>query len=164
VKESGDRQSRLNALARQVRLLGAQFEALSAAVAERASMNRTDVRALELIGRRGGLTAGELAHQLNLTTGAVTGVIDRLEKMGHAQRRAYAGDRRRVVVEATEEASRLGREIFSDLQTTITDQMGRYTDEQLGLIEDCVNNLSNALGEHVRGLQRTMTRAGAGPN
>ena len=69
--------------------------------AERLGVNETDLHCLNIIENSGGLTAGELAAQAGLTNGAVTGVIDRLEKAGFARRVPDPADRRRVNVEVT---------------------------------------------------------------
>src|SRR5918995_739593 len=69
--------------------------------AERLGVNRTDLHCLNIIENSGGLTAGELAAEAALTTGAVTGVVDRLEKVGYARRVPDPADRRRVKVEVT---------------------------------------------------------------
>jgi DNA-binding MarR family transcriptional regulator len=71
------------------------------AIADRVGMNRTDMRCLDLIDQAGGMTAGELARAAGLTSGAVTAVIDRLEKAGMARRVSDPADRRRVRLEVT---------------------------------------------------------------
>ena len=71
------------------------------AVADHLGMNRTDMRCVDLIDQAGGMTAGELAKAAGLTTGAVTAVVDRLEKAGLARRVADPSDRRRVRIEVT---------------------------------------------------------------
>jgi DNA-binding MarR family transcriptional regulator len=71
------------------------------AIADRLGMNRTDMRCVDLIDQAGGMTAGELARAAGLTTGAVTAVIDRLERVGMARRVADPADRRRVRIEVT---------------------------------------------------------------
>ena len=57
-----------------------------------------DYRCLDLILREGTLTAGTLAQRARLTTGAVTGVVDRLERAGYVRRIRDSRDRRRVHV------------------------------------------------------------------
>jgi DNA-binding MarR family transcriptional regulator len=64
-------------------------------------VNRTDGRALDVIDQRGRLTAGELARALRMSTGAVTTLVDRLERAGLARRVADFSDRRRVWIEVT---------------------------------------------------------------
>ena len=71
------------------------------AIADHLGMNRTDMRCVDLIDQAGGMTAGELAKAAGLTSGAVTAVIDRLEKAGMAKRVADPTDRRRVRIEVT---------------------------------------------------------------
>ena len=71
------------------------------AIADHVGMNRTDMRCLDLIDQSSGMTAGELARAAGLTSGAVTAVVDRLEKAGMAKRVADPADRRRVRIEIT---------------------------------------------------------------
>src|SRR5512132_671107 len=66
-------------------------------------INRTDARALDVIEQYGPITAGRLAEELRLSTGAVTTLVDRLERAGYARRLRDPGDRRRVLVEAAPE-------------------------------------------------------------
>src|SRR6188472_276823 len=60
--------------------------------------NVNDRRCLDIIDQRGQLTAGQLADEAGLTTGAITAVIDRLEERGYVRRVADPADRRRVLV------------------------------------------------------------------
>src|SRR3954454_1764219 len=83
------------------RASGNQDAAFDNLAAERLQVNRTDLHCLNAIENGGGLTAGQLASQTGLTTGAVTGVIDRLERAGLARRTPDPDDRRRVKVEVT---------------------------------------------------------------
>src|ERR671924_373620 len=71
------------------------------AMSDHYGINRTDARCIDLIDQAGGMTAGELARAAGLTTGAVTAVIDRLERAGLARRVRDEGDRRRVRIEVT---------------------------------------------------------------
>ena len=64
-------------------------------------LNRTDTRCLDIIERLDGVSAGRLASEAGLSTGAVTTVLDRLERAGYARRVPDPGDRRRVLVELT---------------------------------------------------------------
>ncbi len=66
-------------------------------------VNRTDGRCLDLIDQAGRISAGELATQAGLTTGAMTAVLDRLEKKGYVRRVPDPDDRRRVLLEVTGE-------------------------------------------------------------
>lgn len=74
-------------------------------------INATDGRCLDIVDRRAPLSAGQLASEAGLTTGAVTAVLDRLEKQGLVRRVPDPDDRRRILVEVTDkqrqEAGRL---------------------------------------------------------
>ncbi len=70
--------------------------------AERLGVSVTDLHCLNIVESRHGVTAGELAVESGLTTGAVTAVIDRLERVGFARRVRDEGDRRKVKVEVTD--------------------------------------------------------------
>ena len=137
-----------------VRALTTDFEALSNAASRHTGLNRTDMRALELIARREGLTAGELASSLRLTTGAITGVIDRLERAGHAVREVDAEDRRRVVVQSTEDARLTGQRLFFALQQSIRDSVADYSDADLKVISDFLSRIHNAIKNHAEELAR----------
>src|SRR5262245_28604316 len=68
------------------------------AIDELLGLNTTDHNALDLLSRAGPITAGELAELTGLTTGAITGIIDRLEKAGFVCRENDPKDRRRVII------------------------------------------------------------------
>ena len=70
--------------------------------AQRLGVSVTDLHCLNIVESRHGVTAGELAVESGLTTGAVTAVIDRLERAGFARRVRDERDRRKVKVEATD--------------------------------------------------------------
>jgi DNA-binding MarR family transcriptional regulator len=78
---------------------------------QRLGIGGTDVRFLTLLGLHGPLTPGRLATLTGLTTGSVTGVIDRLERAGFVGRERDGVDRRKVrVVPLPEATARLTAE------------------------------------------------------
>src|SRR5258708_12382269 len=93
-KRRRELEAALNAAMRDVSGQGVLY---SQAVAERLGMNSTDLECLDHISR-GPLTAGRLAELTGLTTGAITGVIDRLERAGLARRDPHPGHRRQTLV------------------------------------------------------------------
>jgi DNA-binding MarR family transcriptional regulator len=68
------------------------------AVAQQLGLGGSDSQFLSLLGIHGPLTPGRLAELTGLTTGTVTGVIDRLERGGYVRRERDATDRRKVLV------------------------------------------------------------------
>src|ERR1044072_5937210 len=77
------------------RASGNQDSAFDNLAADRLGVNRTDLHCLNAIENAGGLTAGELAAEVGLTSGAVTGVVDRLERAGFAPPAPHSAYRRR---------------------------------------------------------------------
>lgn len=76
------------------------------AVADRLDMTTADFACLTLLLLEGACTAGRLAERTGLTTGAITGVVDRLERQGRVRRGVDPADRRRVIVEPNRERAR----------------------------------------------------------
>jgi DNA-binding MarR family transcriptional regulator len=64
-----------------------------------AGVNETDWQCLDVLDWTGPITAGELARRVGITSGAVTGAIDRLEVLRLVRRRTDPSDRRKVIVE-----------------------------------------------------------------
>jgi len=100
-------------------------------------VSATDRKCLDLLSR-GAATAGELARFTGLTTGAVTGIIDRLVKAGYAERVSDPDDRRRVLV-SRKAHSRLDKilpAIFGPLGHDMSTVTANYTKRELGVIAD----------------------------
>jgi DNA-binding MarR family transcriptional regulator len=106
------------------------------AVAERLGLNVTDHKCLDFLGREGAVTAGRLAEVSGLTTGAVTGVIDRLEKAGFVRRREDPEDRRRLFIEPVPGAERRISPLFASLRRAMGKVSSRFTDAELDVIAD----------------------------
>jgi DNA-binding MarR family transcriptional regulator len=109
-------------------------EAFDEMECELLQINRSDARALDVLEEYGQLTAGELATATKLTSGAVTAVIDRLEKAGYARRVRDPSDRRKVLVESTEKARTAAWEIYGPLAEQTGPMLAGYSDDDLGLI------------------------------
>jgi DNA-binding MarR family transcriptional regulator len=80
--------------------------------AQRLGVSVTDLHCLNIVESRHGVTAGELAFESGLTTGAVTAVIDRLEAAGYVRRFRDSVDRRKIWVECTDELRAIVSEVF----------------------------------------------------
>jgi DNA-binding MarR family transcriptional regulator len=100
-------------------------------------INRTDARCLDVLDQHGSMSAGDLAQESRLTTGAITAVIDRLERAGLARRVADPTDRRRVLVEPTEKAFELADELMVEPMRKLYMPMAEaYSEDDLRLILD----------------------------
>jgi DNA-binding MarR family transcriptional regulator len=89
---------------------------LDEAVALQFGLNRTDLRCLGILYRRGRVTAGELAEESGLTPGAITTVLDRLERGGYANRVPDPADRRRVLVVSTVATREIGARLQGEVE------------------------------------------------
>ncbi len=129
------------------------------AVAVSLGLNPTDLKFAAVLQESGPLTAGELADLLGLTTGAVTGVIDRLEKLGLAARVKDPHDRRRVIVEVREDPALMQRlnQVFASLAEASTTELLNYYDEaQLTVILDFVRRGHRLMKDQAQKLHEKM--------
>jgi len=129
------------------RASGNQDSAFENLAAERLGINRTDLHCLNAIENAGGLSAGELATEAGLTSGAVTGVVDRLERAGFARRVPDPADRRRVKLEVTPEFYARAAEIWgpmaADWESTLAE---RFTAAELARITEFLR-VTNEVGK-----------------
>ena len=82
------------------------------------------------------MSAGDLAASTGLSTGAVTAMLDRLEKTGYVRRVRDPDDRRRVLVEIGDVARERGREIYQPFEDATMPMLEPFSDEQLALVAD----------------------------
>ena len=144
----------LRALDRELRLASAQGVLLSQAVADRLGVNQSDLECLDLLHLHGPLTAGRLAELTGLTTGAITGLIDRLEAAGFARRERDPDDRRRVIVEPTPEAVDRIAPYYASMGRAMNDLLARYGDEELDLLVDFLGRANLVAREETAKLRR----------
>lgn len=108
---------------------------LHAAVAERLGLNGSDLKCADLIlAESGTSTPGRLAELTGLSTGAITGVLDRLEHAGFVAREPDPEDRRRTVVRLVRGRAPNLERIFSPLAKGMERVCANYTLEQLTII------------------------------
>ncbi len=91
----------------------------------------TDMKTLSVLSQEGPQTAGQLAERLSLTSGAVTNVIDRLERRDLLLRKPDPKDRRKVVVMANEAKLKTFDNVYDSMVDAFTDLLAGYTTEQI---------------------------------
>ncbi|HLF79694.1 MAG TPA: MarR family transcriptional regulator [Dehalococcoidia bacterium] len=108
-------------------------------IAARLGLNPTDRKCLDIIIRgekvNEPVTPGQLARETHLTTGAVTGILDRLEQAGFVQRLHDPEDRRRVII--VPDMLKIHADVmpmFEQLSRRFQDLCTTYTDEELRLL------------------------------
>lgn len=115
------------------------------AVAQRSGMSLTDLQCIAILTSTGPLPAGQLAEKMDLTTGAVTGVINRMERVGYVRRGKDSSDGRRVVVQPVlEELERAGAGFFGSQEGALDALVLEYDDRDLAVFLDLMRK-SNAV-------------------
>lgn len=142
------REQLIRQLMAEVRANQTDVDAFDHAVAERLGLNRTDHRCLDILERSGRITAGQLAEGADLTTGAVTAVLDRMERAGYVRRVRDTVDRRRVLIELTPKAHREVARYYRPLGEATERLLSRYKTAQIELILDFTRRGREMLAEH----------------
>jgi DNA-binding MarR family transcriptional regulator len=107
-------------------------------VADALGLHITDHKCLDLIRQYGAMPAGRLAELTGLTTGAITGIIDRLEKAGYVRRANDPKDRRRTIVEPTQNKKweRKIEAIFIPFHERMRKLLSSYSESELDFLLD----------------------------
>jgi DNA-binding MarR family transcriptional regulator len=126
--------------------------AFAAAMARRTGLGLSEMSALEhLQHAHGGLTPTELGKRLSLSSGAITALVDRLERTGHVERRPNPADRRSSVVlpvpEGLEEAGRHLRPVAAEL----LEKSAELTDEERAAVGRYLEVVTEVFRRHARG-------------
>lgn len=122
-------------------------------IAEHVGLSATDHKCLDLaVQAERPLTAGQIAELSGLSTGAVTGVIDRLERAGFVRRVRDPHDRRKVLVEVSRGSlSRYGN-AYDGLWAALESSLTGYTDDEIDAIERFVRDMVESLRNEARKL------------
>ncbi len=130
------------------RALGHASAMLNHAAAERLGLNPNDWECLSMLFEHGAVTAGRLAELTGLTTGAITGLVDRLESAGYARRRRDTCDRRRVIVELVPSAMVDVMPLLEPMLAELAELHEQYSAEQLTLVVESLSRAASVLRRH----------------
>jgi DNA-binding MarR family transcriptional regulator len=146
-RPSAKRAELMAAMERATRTISAQNVLLSQAMAEQLGINVSDFECLDLARQSDGeaVTAGRLAAATGLTSGAITGVIDRLEGADLVRRARDPKDRRKVMVCPTLGALKSVPHLFEPLHNAMTAMWSRYSDAELELILDFLTRVREVM-------------------
>jgi DNA-binding MarR family transcriptional regulator len=126
---------------------------LHSALADKLGLNASDHKCADLIQSQAEpLSAGRLAELTGLSTGAITGVLDRLERAGFVARTADPNDRRRVVIRYTPERAPDLRPFFGPLRAAMLDFCDRYSNAELEVILSFMRGSGAVVAEQVERL------------
>jgi DNA-binding IclR family transcriptional regulator len=110
--------------------------AFQEAVARRVGMTAAERKCVGILAELGPTTPGRLAEATGLTTGAITGIVDRLERAGFAAREPHPSDRRSILVRAcrTDRLAELSGPAFASLTKAMSGLVASYTPEERAIV------------------------------
>lgn len=141
-------------------LLGREFSTaivmFHEAIGRLLGLSAVERKCLDVLRRLGPVTAGAIGEHTGLTTGAVTGLMDRLEKAGYVRRDRDPRDRRKVVVELLPngQLDALLAAAFGPFATDMTKIAARYSEDEHRVIAGWIAATTEAL---VANTQRVMS-------
>lgn len=142
------------AINQQVRDNGNTNVLLVHAIAQHLGLSAAEFECCSLIQEQGPCTAGELARRCRISTGGMTGMIDRLERRGFVRREADPNDRRRVLVSAqyNEEAVYKVRALYDPMQVAFDAILDSYDDEQIAFIYEFMERINTMFHDTINTL------------
>jgi DNA-binding MarR family transcriptional regulator len=126
------------------RRMSTQTVFLHQAIAQSFGLNATDTKCVDLILSHplGSVTAGQLSAMTGLTTGAITHILDRLEKRQIIERVRDTRDRRRIFIRVNPQSLEPLMPQYEAIGKAFTDLVDQYSDEELQLICDYMEKAS----------------------
>jgi DNA-binding MarR family transcriptional regulator len=124
-------------------------------IAQRIGLHVTDAECIDFLQEMGPSSAGELAKATRLTTGAVTSVIDRLEKAGFVKRGLHPTDRRKVIVSFIPEKHTEAKLHYKALAKEVQQLFSQYSLQELKLIIQHTKALSQIYQGQVSKIEKS---------
>ncbi len=121
------------------RSIGAAAVLFHTRVSELLDISVTEEKALDLLQRYGPMTARELARRSGLAPASVTALVDRLERKGFARRIANPADGRSILIEFDPSTVAQFAPFFAEFVDKLHELYQRYSDEELALIAEFMN-------------------------
>jgi len=105
-------------------------------IGREAGLSGTDHKYLGFLIEKGEMTAGELASLTGLTTGAVTGLIDRFEKKKFVKRQFVEGDRRKVIIKPnTENIMAILAPLYKEFRSRSEKLLASFSNKEIKILE-----------------------------
>ncbi len=149
------REEAIHAIVEKFREMSTQTIMFHQRVADVLGLHITDHKSLDILYHFGAMPAGQLGELTGLTTGAVTGIIDRLEEAGYVRRINDPKDRRRTIIEPTgnRKLEKKIEGIFIPLHERMHKLLSSYTDIELAFLLDAMTELLKQIREESEKLQ-----------
>ena len=137
-------------LTQQMRAIGSRSILYQQSVIKRLNISGNDFISIDLLNELGPMTAGELSKKTGLSTGTITALIDRLEKIGYARREKDPKDRRRVIIVPTYEEKDEIKTSYESLNERMLQLAANYSDDECQLINDFLGQAINVLDHELQ--------------
>ncbi|MCY0096961.1 MarR family winged helix-turn-helix transcriptional regulator [Hoeflea ulvae] len=148
---------RITQLERKIRAASAQRTLYSGVLASKLGMHQTDLECLFIITLGENVTPGQLASETGLTTGAITGVVDRIERAGYIRRQRDPADRRRLFLEPVPERIEEIRAINRRAYKPWMEELARYSEAELEILLDFADRNYQAAVQATIALRREIS-------
>ncbi|HZM64462.1 MAG TPA: MarR family transcriptional regulator [Candidatus Saccharimonadales bacterium] len=124
---------------------------LTNALAQRIGLSATEYECYSLLLDNGPLPAGKLAKQCGITTGGLTGLVDRLQNAGLVERTADPTDRRKVLIKAKHNKKLYQKlwSFYAPIAQGFRSINNQYTDEQLTLLVQHYQKINDLMEEGI---------------
>lgn len=132
------------------------------AVAAHLGISAAEWKCLGLLEQHGPATPGRLAELSGFTTGAITGIVNRLRKAGYVRREAHPEDRRSVIIRPTRvrEVQERVAPVFQSLGRAMAEVASRYSPSQLTAIATFFRQTTEALHSETAKLRHVTRQRG----
>jgi DNA-binding MarR family transcriptional regulator len=130
-----------------LRDLSIEFERIDQVAADALGVARSDLRCLDLLSRRGPLTAGALADAVALSAPALSAALTRLERFGYVSRQRADVDRRIVKIAITDKARAITARVFDRVRKSAAQRLATYKPTELTTVTRFMDDLREILAE-----------------
>ena len=133
------------------RRLDVALAQLHAALARRLQVSQPELMAISHVSAEGVLGPSELAHRIDVTTGAVTALVDRLAERGHLERHPHPDDRRKLLLTVTPHARDEVLRHVMPLEQDIRALAGTFSEDERSAIARFLEGLTAIVARHAEG-------------
>jgi DNA-binding MarR family transcriptional regulator len=134
------------------------------AISRRLGLSESEMLAVAHLAQRGRLSPSELAELLDLSSGGVTALVQRLELAGHVERQAHPTDRRSVLLELSTALVERAGQAFNPLVGALDEVTAEMTESEQAIVRRFLTRVAIATEEHAARAHAELDRGAAAPS
>jgi DNA-binding MarR family transcriptional regulator len=134
------------------------------AISRRLGLSESEMLAVAHLAQRGHLSPSELAELLDLSSGGVTALVQRLELAGHVERQAHPTDRRSILLELSTALVERAGEAFTPLVGALDEVTAELTESEQAIVRRFLTRVAIATEEHAARAHAELDRGAAAPS